>query len=175
LRTQQLVAFETGVVNTVDPLGGSHVIEALTDELEKRVNIYLAEIERRGGVVSCIESGYIQGEIAGSAYAQQRAIESGEQIVVGVNKFTESQGEKVDIHRVPESLAQTRIKEVTEFRSRRDTAKAKVQLEKLESAARANTNTVPLMIEAVEAGCTLGEISDRLRSVFGKHTEWTGV
>lgn len=175
LRTQQLVAFETGVTKTVDPLAGSFYVESLTDELERRTLEYLETIERRGGVVPCIESGFIQSEIASSAYAQQREIERGNLTVVGVNKFTEGAGEKATLLRVSEKLGAERAVEVASWRSKRAAATAKKSLADLERVSRENRNTVPAILDAVERGCTLGEISDVFRGVFGTQVEWTGV
>lgn len=175
LRTQQIVACETGVTKTVDPLGGSFYVEALTDEIEKRVLQYLADIERRGGVVPCIESGYIQSEISSSAYAQQRGIESGELAVVGVNRFTEGDREKTQLHRVPETLASTRADEVAAARGGRDARAAAEALAGLERTVRENGNSMPGILNAVERGCTLGEVSDVFRKVFGVQVEYTGV
>lgn len=175
LRTQQIIAFETGVANTVDPLGGSYYLEHLTDELEKRVQAYLDEIERRGGVVTCLEDGYIQSEISSSAYSYQRAIDTGEQAVVGVNKFVDNHTEKVEKLKISDELGKQRGQEVAKFRSSRDEKAAQRCLYALEKAAREDQNTVPAILSAVEASCTLGEISQRFESVFGRHAEWTGV
>ena len=175
LRTQQLIAFETGVTKTVDPLGGSYYVEQLTDEIEKRVEEYLADIERRGGVVACIEKGYIQSEISSAAYKQQREIEKGTMAVVGVNKFTEGGGEKTQITRIAEALAQDRARELAAFRSRREATAAAAALSTLEKTVRENGNSMPGIIKAVESGCTLGEISDVFRKLFGTQVEWTGV
>jgi methylmalonyl-CoA mutase N-terminal domain/subunit len=175
LRTQQLIACETGVTKTADPMGGSHYLEYLTDKLDEQVREYLARIEKKGGVVPCIESGYIQSEISASAYAQQRAIEKGEQEVVGVNKFTEGGGEKTQLLRVSEALAKSRRDEVAAVRVRRDSAAAGKALADLEKAAREDRNTMPHILEAVERSCTLGEISDVFRKVYGIQVEWTGV
>lgn len=176
LRTQQIVAFETGVTKTVDPLAGSYFVEALTDELERKVLEYLDAIERRGGVVACIESGYIQGEISGAAYAQQRDIESGKMIVVGVNKFTEgAKDEKAQLLRISEALGQTRATELAAWRSKRDGAAACKALGDLEQSIKEDRNSMPGIVSAVEKGCTLGEISDTFRRVFGTHVEWTGI
>jgi methylmalonyl-CoA mutase N-terminal domain/subunit len=175
LRTQQIVAHETGVTKTVDPTAGSFYVETLTDEIEKRVREYLDTIERRGGVVACIESGYIQSEISASAYANQRDIESGRYVVVGVNKFTEGAEGKTTVMRIPETLAAERAREVAALRSRRDAGAAAKALGELERAARDGANAMPGIVSAVERLATLGEIADVFRKVFGAHVEWTGV
>lgn len=175
LRTQQLIAYETGVTKTVDPLAGSFYVESLTDEIEKRVLEYLADIERRGGVVACIEKGYIQGEISASAYKNQRDIEKGAFTVVGVNKFKEGADEKPQLLRISEALAEERTRELVAFRSKRVAADATKALAELERMAREDSNTMPGIVSAVEKGCTLGEISDVFRKAFGTQVEWTGI
>ena len=175
LRTQQIAAYETGITKTVDPLAGSYYVESLTDEIEKQVLEYIAQIDRRGGVVACIENGYIQSEISGSAYAQQRAVESGKFIVVGVNKFTESAQEKTQLMRVSEALGKARAEEMVALRALRDGTAACKALGELEKIVREDRNSMPGILAAVESGCTLGEISDTFRRVFGIQVEWTGV
>jgi len=175
LRTQQLIACETGVTKTVDPLAGSFYVEELTDQIEKRVVTYLEDIERRGGVVPCIESGYIQSEISGSAYKAQRDIESGAMQVVGVNKYTEGESDRVALMRISEKLGEERAREIASVRSSRKKADAEKALADLEAATRADQNSMPLILSAVEKECTLGEVSDVFRKVFGTQVEWTGV
>lgn len=175
LRTQQIIAYETGVTKTVDPLAGSFYVESLTDEIEKRVLEYLSNIERKGGVVACIESGYIQSEISSSAYAQQRDVESGKFPVVGVNKFVESEENKTPLLRIPEKLGEVRTQEIQSWRSKREGQAASQALGDLEKAVREDRNSMPGILDAVEKGCTLGEISDTFRRVFGTQVEWTGV
>lgn len=175
LRTQQILAYETGVTKTVDPLAGSFFLEHLTNEIEDRVLVYLASIEKRGGVVVCLDSGFIQSEISFSAYEQQRAVESGELTIVGVNKFTENQREKASLLRVAEKLGTQRKKEIQIFRKKRNVSKAESALKRLEQATREDRNTMPEILNAVESGCTIGEISDVFRKIFGVHKEWTGL
>ncbi|MBI3544611.1 MAG: methylmalonyl-CoA mutase [Deltaproteobacteria bacterium] len=175
LRTQQVIGYETGVTKTVDPLAGSFFVESLTDELEKRVWAYLETIEKKGGVVPCIESGYLQSEISASAYRQQRDIESGALAVVGVNKFSEANQEKTPLMRIPEKLGQVRSEEVAAWRAQRDGQAACRALGELEKTVREDRNSMPAILASVEAGCTLGEISDTFRRVFGVQVEWTGV
>jgi methylmalonyl-CoA mutase N-terminal domain/subunit len=174
LRTQQIIAYETGITSTVDPLGGSYYLESLTLDLEKRALSYLDTIAAKGGVVRCIEDGYVQGEIADAAYAAQRAIESGEAVVVGVNKFTEAETDKVPLQRVSESLGKERADFIKKWRSAREANLAKDSLLEVTKAAEEGRNTMPHVIKAVESGVTLGEISDAFRKVFGTHREYTG-
>jgi methylmalonyl-CoA mutase N-terminal domain/subunit len=174
LRTQQILGYETGVTKTVDPLGGSFYLEQLTDQLEQRIEALLSDIEKRGGVVACIEAGFIQSCISTSAYEQQRAIESGAQTVVGVNKFTENKKEKNAVLRVSEKLGAKREKFLQEFRGKRDRKKVALALAALEKATKENKNSMPFIIKAVESNVTLGEISDVFRKVFGTQNPWRG-
>lgn len=174
LRTQQILAYETGVTKTVDPLGGSYYLEHLTDELEKQALELLDSIEKRGGVVACLESGFIQSEISGSAYAHARAVEKNEAIIVGVNRFTDNSAKDGSILRISEKLRQKRVADLERWRERRK-GSYKNALQSLRSAAQEDRNTVPEILVAVEFGATLGEISDVLRSVYGSHREFTGI
>jgi methylmalonyl-CoA mutase, N-terminal domain len=168
LRTQQIVAFETGLTETVDPLGGSYAVEALTDDLAARIEALLADVQARGGALACIESGWFEGQLAEAAYRQARAVESGARTVVGVNRFasgapsaTVFRGDPEGERRQRESLASVR---------RRRSAQAVTQtLDQVEAAARDGANVVPACVEAVKAYATVGEITGRLRRVFG---EW---
>ncbi len=175
LRTQQIAAFETGVTKTVDPLAGSFYVESITNEIENRVLEYLKNIEKRGGVVSCVESGFIQGEISSSAYKNQRAIEKNEYTVVGVNQFADAKEEKMPLLRISEKLGETRSKECSLFRNKRDKKKSIQSLNELEKCLSENKNGMPFILAAVESNCTLGEISDVFRKVYGIHKEWTGI
>ncbi len=166
LRTQQILAYETGVTKTADPLGGSFYIEALTDEIEKKVLEYLKEIHQKGGAMKCIENGFIQAEISSAAYEQQKAIDQKTLAVVGINIFTEQESTKIPVFKISQDLEKNRISEIKKFRSQQDIKKALIGLEK---ATRLDQNTMPLTISAVESGCTLGEISDIFRKVFGTH------
>ena len=170
LRTQQIIAEESGVADTVDPLGGAYAIEALTADIERRVHEELAKIDAAGGALAAIENGYPMREIEESAYRQQRAVETKEQIVVGVNAYrTEGDEAPMKLLRVDEQLARRRADEVKAFRARRDAAAAERTRADLLTAARGTANLVPLMLDAVRAGVTLGEISEDLRGVFGIH------
>jgi methylmalonyl-CoA mutase N-terminal domain/subunit len=179
LRTQQILAYETGVTKTVDPLAGSFYVENLTAAIEEKVLGYLQDIENRGGVIQCLETGFIQSEISSSAYRQQRDVESGEWTVVGVNKFIEDKKKNSSLApkllKVNDQLGREREQELKLFRTTRDSKISEMCLKNLETAAREARNTMPLMIKAVEVGCTLGEISDVFRNVFGTQVEWTGV
>jgi methylmalonyl-CoA mutase N-terminal domain/subunit len=171
LRTQQIIAHETGVANTVDPVGGSYAIEKLTDELESRAKEYIARIDALGGVLRAIETGYVQGEIQKAAYEYQRAIERGEQIIVGVNQFVAEKETSIPTMRVDPELERAQIERVRAVRARRDSARASASVAEVERRARAGENVMPAIGTAVEAYATVGEISDALRRVFGEYTE----
>jgi methylmalonyl-CoA mutase N-terminal domain/subunit len=169
LRTQQIIAEESGVADTVDPLGGAYAVESLTADIERRVHDEIAKIDKMGGAIAALENAYQMREIEESAYRQQRAVESGEQVVVGVNAYRGDGGGEAQpqLLRVDEALARRRADEVKAFRARRDAAAASRARSDLVTAARGSTNLVPLMLACVRAGGTLGEISEDLRGVFG--------
>ena len=167
LRTQQVIALESGVAGTADPLGGSYCIEGLTSELEEEALAYLGTIDEMGGMVAAIEQGYVQREIQESAYAFQRRVETGEQTVVGVNAYRSDEPEPVPILRIDSSQDRERAAELAAFRAARDGAASAAALERLRAAAAGDTNLLPVIRDAVETGATLGEISDALRDVFG--------
>jgi methylmalonyl-CoA mutase N-terminal domain/subunit len=171
LRTQQVLAHETGVGDTIDPLAGSYFVEWLTDEVERRARAYLDKIEALGGAVRAIELGFQQREIHEAAYAWQRAVESGEAVVVGVNRFVQDEGTALPVLRVDESLQREAAARLQALRLRRDAVAVERALDAVERAARGEANVVPAILAAVEADATLGEISDRLRRVFGVHHE----
>ncbi|MCX6617288.1 MAG: methylmalonyl-CoA mutase family protein [Acidobacteria bacterium] len=171
LRTQQVIAFESGVAGSVDPLGGSYLVEHLTGELERAARDYLERIEALGGTLHAIETGYLQREIQKAAYDYQKAVESGEQVVVGVNRFRSEQKTPVPVLRVDAALERAQIERLGNVRATRDTAAAARALSELESAARSSRNLMPLILAAVEAYCTVGEISDALGRVFGAYRE----
>jgi methylmalonyl-CoA mutase N-terminal domain/subunit len=171
LRTQQIVAHETGVTNTVDPVGGSYAIEKLTDEIEARAKDYIQKIDALGGMLRAIEIGYVQGEIQKAAYEYQRAIERGEQIVVGVNQFVAEKEMSVPTLRIDPQLEPAQIERVRVLRARRDAAQAAAAVANVEARARTGENLMPAITAAVEALATVGEISDALRRVFGEYTE----
>jgi methylmalonyl-CoA mutase N-terminal domain/subunit len=172
LRTQQVIAFESGVVNTVDPLGGSYAVEEMTDRLEGEARVLIDRIESRGGALRAIEQGEIQREIQESAYRFQKEVETGARVIVGVNRFEEA-GEEApaDILRIDPALEKAQKERVRALRARRAEGPWRAALDTLESRARDGGNLVPPMVEAVMAWATVGEIAHRLRSVFGEHRE----
>ena len=171
LRTQQILAEESGIAHTVDPLGGSYAIEALTDSIEKAAMAYIEEIDRRGGMVKAIEQGYPQLEIAESAYRDQQRFDRGEQVIVGVNKYTVPEERPVDILRIPIELEERQIERVRRFKQARDRAGVQAALERVRAAAVSDANLMPPLVQAVQVGCTVGEISDIYRSVFGEYRD----
>jgi len=171
LRTQQIIAHETGVANTADPVGGSYAIEKLTDEVEARAKVLIGRIDALGGVLRGIETGYVQGEIQKAAYDYQRAVESGEQVVVGVNQYVAEKEMLIPIMRVDPKLEQAQVERVRALRARRDAPCAAGAVAEVERRARSGENLMPAIAAAVEALATVGEISDALRRVFGEYTE----
>lgn len=171
LRTQQIVGFESGVPDSVDPLAGSYLIESLTDEIEKKAWLLIQKIDAMGGSVSAIEQGYMQEEIARSAYEYQSKIESGEKIIVGVNKFQVEETHKMPPFKIDDSIRALQSEKLKALRAKRDNAKVTASLEKIKQTAINNTNLMPVVIEAVENYCTLGEISDELRTIFGEYKQ----
>ena len=173
LRTQQVLAHEAGVANVIDPLAGSYYVESLTDQIEQRARDLLDEVERRGGMVRAIELGWPQQQIADASWRLQQEIESGERIVVGVNRFVEDTPHHVPMHRHAERVEVERAAELAALRAERDPAAVGCALDKLSQAAATTVNVMPFLIEAVKAYATVGEISDVLRKAFGVHTENT--
>jgi methylmalonyl-CoA mutase N-terminal domain/subunit len=171
LRTQQLIAHESGVDRAVDPLGGSYYVEYLTDEMEKRALEYLRRIDEMGGVIRAVEEGYPQKEIGESAYRYQREVEEGERLIVGVNAFRSEQAEPVQILKIEERVAQEQIARIRQVKQERDAKAVKAALAKVEVAARGTENLMPPVLEAVKAYATLGEISDVFRKVWGQYRE----
>jgi len=171
LRIQQIIAYESGVVNTVDPLAGSYFIESLTDQIESEAQKYIDKIEEIGGALKAVETGFYQTEIQKAAYRHQRAIENGERIVVGVNKFKTDIQDPQNILMVDPKLAEEQIKRTNKIKKDRDNSKAKKLLDNIRAAAETDRNLIPLILEAVEAYCTVGEISDALREVWGIYEE----
>ncbi len=172
LRTQQIIAYESGVGDTIDPLAGSYAIEAMTNEIEKRAMEYIEKINAIGGMVKAIESGYVQSEINESAYKYQLAVEKGEQIIVGVNKFQiEEEISTENILKVDPEVEEKQKNRLKKLKEKRDNDKVKRALEKVKKAAINNENLMPPIIEAVKAYATVGEISNTLREVFGEYTE----
>lgn len=169
LRTQQITAFESGVADTVDPLAGSFFVEALTNEVEKEAWQLIGKIDAMGGSVSAIEEGFIQDEIARSAYEYQRQIETSEKIIVGVNKFQVTETESIPVFKIDDSIRQVQSEKLVSLRNRRDPAKCDQVLQALTDKASSGENIMPAVVEAVEQYCTLGEIADTLREVFGEY------
>jgi methylmalonyl-CoA mutase N-terminal domain/subunit len=171
LRTQQIVGYETGVANTIDPLAGSYYIESLTSEIERRAQLYLDKIESLGGTLRSIEQGYIQQEIQNAAYDFQQGVDRLENVVVGVNRFQSEGDRSVPVLRIDEALEGRQVERLRALRARRDKTKWESALRAVEDAARGGQNLMPHIIHAVESYCTVGEISDTLRKVFGEYQE----
>ncbi len=171
LRTQQIIAHESGVADSIDPLAGSYLVEALTDEIELKALEYIIKIDEMGGSVAAINRGFFQDEIARSAYDYQKAVEEKEQIVVGVNAFTAEEQEPKDLLEISAEMTEKQLNRVRALKAKRDQQKASAALQKLENAARGSDNLMPHIIECVECYATLGEISDTLRGVFGVYSE----
>ncbi len=171
LRTQQIIAYESGVAQTIDPLAGSYYVESLTSEIEQRAGQYVETIDALGGMLKAIERGYVQQEIQNAAYEYQRQMDQGEAVVVGVNRFAMEEEKSIPIQRIDEDLERKQVERVRALRTRRDAGPWRISLEQVESAARSGANLMPQILAAVEAFATVGEISDRLRRVFGEYKE----
>src|SRR5881409_378891 len=170
LRTQQIIAYESGVTKTVDPLGGSYYVEHLTKTIEDDATDLLQQVEKLGGAKQAIESGFVHREIQNSAYDFQKSVDEGRTVIVGVNKFTEGGEKPPDIQRIDPKLEQAQIDRLRRFRKERDSMKVRSMLSQIEKSARSEKkNLVPDILSAVRADCTLGEISDVLRSVYGEY------
>ncbi|MBI4460765.1 MAG: methylmalonyl-CoA mutase, partial [Acidobacteria bacterium] len=171
LRTQQIIAHESGIPNTVDPVGGSYFIEALTTEIENRARQYLDRIAALGGMLRAIETGFVQKEIQEAAFRYQKVVESGQQIVVGVNRFQLPEEPPYPVLRIDPSLEAEQIARLAQLRAERDHAKVQQTLHRIEQAARGTENLLPPILAAVESYATVGEISTALRNVFGEYKE----
>jgi methylmalonyl-CoA mutase, N-terminal domain len=171
LRTQQIIAHETGVANLVDPLGGSYFVEKLTSDLEEEALAYFDTIDRMGGMVVAVEQGYPQREIAESAYKFQQAVEQRDKIIVGVNEFVSDENEPIGTLYIDETTADRQLAKLTRLRRTRDNGRVRAALDALEEGARGSANTMPLLIEAVRAYATIGEMCDALREVWGEYEE----
>ena len=175
LRTQQIVAHESGVADTVDPLAGSYAVESLTDEIEKRARVSIEKVEQMGGVVSAIEQGFMQSEIADSAYKYQQAVEKKQRIVVGVNKYEQGiegqrdEGIEGKLLKVDPELGKRRAAELAAYRQKRDGARLSIAISDLRDTAKGTANLMAPIVTAVRAGATVGEVSDALRTVFGEY------
>ncbi len=171
LRTQQIIAYESGVADTTDPLGGAYFIEWLTNHIEEGVFKYLEKIDKMGGALEAIKQGYIQREIARSAYEYQKAVDSGEQVVVGVNMFTSEEEVEVKVLEIDEEIEKKQVRNLKRLKERRDNEKVKKALSQVQRVAQSEENIMPILIEAVKTYATVGEISDALREVFGEYRE----
>jgi len=169
LRTQQIIAHESGVVDAADPMGGSYLVEELTNDIERRALEYIKRIDDMGGAVEAIEQGYIQKEIAESSYRYQTDIEKGDKIIVGVNKFTTEDFQTPPLLKIDDSIRKIQSEKLAQLRSERNQDEVKKILESLDAAAKANTNVMPILIQAAESYITLGEIADTFRNVFGEY------
>ncbi|MEM3478321.1 MAG: methylmalonyl-CoA mutase family protein, partial [Archaeoglobaceae archaeon] len=169
LRTQQLIAEEFGVADVIDPLGGSYYVEWLTDRIEEEAMKYIEKIDEMGGMIKAIESGFVQREIQKSAYEKQKAIESGEITVVGVNKYQIEEEIQIELLRVPKEVVEKQVSRVKRFKENRNKAEVERALEKLKKVAESEENLMPYVFDCVKAKATLGEIADALRDVFGEY------
>jgi methylmalonyl-CoA mutase, N-terminal domain len=169
LRTQQILAHEAGLADVVDPLAGSYYVEALTNEIEDAARTLIGEVERRGGMVAAIDSGWVQQQIANAAWEFQRQVEAGERVIVGVNQYVEDEPRRAEIHRHVEAVAEQQIAALYALRAGRDSAGVGRGLDRLEAAAASDTNLLPVLIDAAKAYATVGEICDVLRGVFGEY------
>jgi methylmalonyl-CoA mutase N-terminal domain/subunit len=174
LRTQQVLAYESGVADTPDPLGGSYFLEKLTLDTEAAAGEYIRRIDEMGGMIPAIEAGFPQSEIANASYRYQREVESGERTIVGVNRF-QSGGQPIELLQIDETAARHQEKKLAALRARRDNGRVTKALDGLRRAAEASENTMPSILEAVRAYASLGEIMDALRSVFGTYRETANV
>jgi len=175
LRTQQILAYESGVTNTVDPAGGSYAVETMTDEIASEAEHYLREIDAMGGMLKAIERGYVQREIQESSYRFQMQVEKGEKVIVGVNRFTTAGSQPIELLVVDERVEADQNRRLAELRATRDAGAAETALSHLRAAARGAENLMPPILQAVEALATVGEISDSLRSVFGAYRDSASV
>jgi len=172
LRTQQIIAHESGLPDTVDPLGGSYFVESLTSTFEKKVLEYLKKIEDVGGMLKAIETGFIQKEVQDSAYAYQQMVESGEQVIVGLNAFASAEEEiRFDLYSPPEELEKNQIAKLRRIKETREGDLVSKALRDLKEAAESQNNVMPPLLGAVKAKATLGEITSVLKDVYGTHTE----
>ena len=171
LRTQQVIAYESGATQTVDPLAGSYYVEALTNEIEKRAAEYLGKIEVMGGMLKAIERGFVQQEIQNAAYEYQQAVDRGDAVVVGVNRFGVEEEKPIPTQKIDPALESKQIARVRALRARRDQGPWNSALQSVETAARSGANVMPRILVAVEAYATVGEISDAMRRVFGEYRE----
>jgi methylmalonyl-CoA mutase N-terminal domain/subunit len=173
LRTQQIIAHETGIPDTIDPLGGSYYIESLTHQMEHEANKYFKRLDEMGGMVTAIEEGYPQQEIHRAAVEYQQQVDAGEQIVVGVNQFMEKENKAIPILRITPNTEQRQVARLRRRKASRNQKKVQVSLERLRTAAQQQSPLMPLILEAVKTYATVGEISDVFRQVYGEYREGT--
>ena len=171
LRTQQVIAFESGVADTADPLAGSYYVESLTAEMENKILTIMADIEEMGGSVRAIEEGYMQEQIAASAYKYQLAVESGKKIVVGMNAFIAADEKEIPVMHIDDSIRENQIQKINKLKQTRNQEQALAALQQVSTAALSGSNLMPAVMDAVENCCTLGEIADTLRQVFGEYRQ----
>ncbi len=171
LRTQQIIAKESGVINTVDPLAGSYYVEALTNQMEDECYKYFKEIENLGGVISAIEKGYFAKIIADSAFSYQRKIEKGERIVVGLNEFFEEEETDIELREADPEFEREKVSDLVELKENRDQALVKVCLNEIGEVCQGSDNIIPYLIKAVKSYVTLGEIIGVMKEIFGEYRE----
>jgi methylmalonyl-CoA mutase N-terminal domain/subunit len=171
LRTQQIIAHESGITEAADPLGGSYYLERLTLDLEAGARDYIRRIDEMGGMIAAIEAGFPQREIAAASYQYQKAIESQEKVIVGVNRFVAGRDEPIEVLKIDPGAGEHQARKLRDLRRRRSQTRVQASLDALRRAAEGTENTMPFILEAVKSYGTLGEISDALRSVFGSYTE----
>ena len=171
LRTQQILAHESGVTNTIDPVAGAYTIEKLTDEIESRARAYIEKIDAMGGMLRAIETGYVQAEIQKAAYEYQQAVERGDQVVVGVNRFTTEEERPIPLLHIDPEIEREQVERLRALRARRDQVKARTAIAEVERRAASGENLMPAILGAVEAYATVGEIADTMRRAFGEYKE----
>ena len=174
LRTQQIIACESGVCNTVDPLGGSYYIESLTDRIEREVFELIEKIDQAGGMIAAVESGLIQRQIEEAAFEYQQQVDTGERVIVGVNRFQEQETVLPPVFKVNKAVEGSQVRKLAEIRAKRDNQKVRKTLALLEEVSRGKDNVMPFILEAVREYASLGEICDVLRGVFGVYDEKKG-
>jgi methylmalonyl-CoA mutase N-terminal domain/subunit len=176
LRVQQILAYETGVTDTVDPLGGSYYVESLTNRMEREIHKSMEEIANRGGVIKAIEDGILQRDLARQSFETQEKISKGEKVLVGVNRFTSKEEEKpIEVYRVDPKARDLQIERLKEVRAKRDSQRVQETLSRLRQAAEKRENLFPVLFPAVEARATVGEMTSVLKGVFGEFKEPTTV
>ncbi len=171
LRTQQLIAYEIGVANTIDPLGGSYYVEALTNRMEEKAREYFEKIEQLGGVIPAIEKGFFQREIAKSAYLYQKAVDAKKRVIVGVNEFVDEEPSSIETLKIDPSVEKHQIQRLRTVKKERNGTRVKESLESLREAASGGQNLMPRILDCVRAYATIGEMTDLLREEFGEYRE----